>query len=813
MRKALTRVSQLFLARIYCVLLLALPAGVVAQSNIRGTVIDTQDKLISHASVLLLNAKDSVLQKGLIAGDNGEFLFEKISDGKYLLQISSTGYEDLLRPISLEGKNLELGSIQLKPSTVELKDVKVTARKPLFEQKADRMVVNVRSSITSAGSTVLEVLARSPGVLVDRLNNTLSIAGKNGVTIMINGKITNMPLSAIVQMLASMSSSNVEKIELITTPPANFDAEGNAGFINIVFINNPFQGMNGSYTLSAGAGQGDALSGSINFNYRHKNVNLYGDYNVMRETRYQTFTNYRKVTDNGVEKETYAYNDRDAIQRNHNLRLGMDYQLTKKTVAGILLAGYNNKWTMDAVNTVNRWVAQVPDTTLSIPNHEVNHWKHFMTNLNLTHIFKENQSIAFDLNYLWYSDDNPTEYTNNYFNKSGGYLFTERTRSTKFTPIHTWVGNTDYKTKLGKNVDFETGVKLAVFRFTNDVKVETFENNYWIPDPSLTAKYKLKELIGAAYATSSIQLSEKNNLKIGLRYEYTTTELGTETEKAVVDRQYGKLFPTLFFSHKINDDNSYNFAYSRRISRPSFNDLAPFVIFMDPNTFLSGNANLLPAVQDAIKFDFIHKSYVFSVGYSYEANSIAGFQTSVDVKTNKQFLQAQNLDNTQMITLVMTIPVTVNKWWSMYNNITAVGQQAKISFDKNPTTVKVATVGFVSTHNFTLPKNYSLELSGNYETPGAFGMYKSTGFGFMTFGAQKKFKDNSTLRANISDIFSSLQFTITVDRPEQFFYTQTHIGFNRRIFSLTYTRNFGKREVKEKRERSTGSEEELRRVQ
>lgn len=801
----------LFFTIVGCLILL--PAISMAQSTVRGAVSDSQDKPIAQASVVLLRVKDSVLVKGMVSNEKGDFRFEKIDDGDYLVQVSATGFDDLFQSLKVAGKDIELQRLQLKIATVELKDVKVVAKKPLFEQKADRMVVNVRNSITSAGSTVLEVLERSPGVMVNRMDNTLSIAGKSGVTIMINGKITNMPLSAVVQLLASMSASNIEKIELITTPPANFDAEGNAGFINIVFINNPFHGMNGSYSVSAGIGNGDALSGSVNFNYRNKNLNLYGDYSILRETRYQVFSNYRRVTDNGIEKETYAYNDRDAVQFNNNARLGLDYQLSKKTVGGILVAGYSNKWTMDALNTVTRTVNHMPDTTLSIPNSELNHWKHLMTNLNLQHTFRENQSLSFDLNYLWYNDNNPTDYTNNYYDKSGNFLFVEKTRSSKITPINTWVGSSDYKTKFGKNIDFETGVKLAVFRFTNDVRVETFESGSWIPDASLTTKYRLKENIGAAYATGNFQLSEKSNLKAGFRYEYTTTKLGDERDSLVVDREYGRLFPTLFFSRKINDNNSYNLSYSRRISRPTFNNLAPFVIFMDPNTFLSGNSNLRPAIQDMVKADYIYKSYVFSISYSYESNSIAGFQTTVDVKSNKQYLQAQNLDNTQMISLVVTLPFTIAKWWNMYNNITAYGQQAKISFDKHPTTVKALAVALVSTQTFTLPKNYSLELSGNVETPTAFGMYKNKVFGFMNFGAQKKFRDNSTLRLNVSDIFSSMKFTITADRPAQYYYSQTVISFARRMLSLTYTRNFGKREVQQKRERSTGSEEELRRVQ
>lgn len=196
-------------------------------------------------------------------------------------------------------------------------------------------MVNVEGSITAAGATALEVLERSPGVVVNRQNNSIALAGKDGVIVMMNGKMNRMPIDAVVQLLAGMPSSNIEKIELITTPPANFDAEGNAGFINIVLKQSSDQGLNGSYTLSGGLGNGDIASAGINFNYRKNRFNLYGDYSFSRRAQEQIFSFNREVQLNEQTIETDTRSVRDPVQRNHNVRLGMDFNLSKKNRSGL----------------------------------------------------------------------------------------------------------------------------------------------------------------------------------------------------------------------------------------------------------------------------------------------------------------------------------------------------------------------------------------------------------------------------------------------------------------------------------------------
>ncbi|MGZ5134858.1 MAG: carboxypeptidase regulatory-like domain-containing protein, partial [Flavitalea sp.] len=290
--------SRLFYGSIFILLLLlSYSFEVNAQGKIRGVVNDVSGKGIPNANVLLLRPKDSMLLKGAITDPGGNYVLENIKVGEYLLSASFTGFQPAYTsPFNFAGQDSKsLGSLQLNALSNQLKTVTIQVKKPPFEQKIDRLVVNVQSSITSTGSSALDVLEKSPGIIVDRQNNGIIMGGKDGVVIMINGKINNMPASAVVQMLSGMSANNIEKIELITTPPASFDAEGNAGFINIVFKTNPDFGTNGSYTLTIGYARKENAATSINVNHRKGKFNLFGDYSFSRTHLIQDFEFHREV--------------------------------------------------------------------------------------------------------------------------------------------------------------------------------------------------------------------------------------------------------------------------------------------------------------------------------------------------------------------------------------------------------------------------------------------------------------------------------------------------------------------------------------
>jgi hypothetical protein len=288
----------------------------------------------------------------------------------------------------------------------------VQSRRPLLEQKIDRLVVNVKNSITSAGSTALDVLERSPGVIVNRQANSIVMSGKEGVTVMINGKISYMPVAALVQMLEGMNAGNIDRIELITTPPANLDAQGNAGFINIVLLSNPNFGFNGSISAGLGYGDGMATANSINFNYRKDKFNLFGDYSVAIDKRKPFFSNYRRVEDQGIVRESFTVNDRYPTRLNHNARLGVDYQVSKKTMIGFLATAYTNRYSMHEKITNENYRNSQEDTLVIILNEEVNNWRNAKFNFNLQHTIKAGDVISFDADYLVYDNKQPFDYNN-----------------------------------------------------------------------------------------------------------------------------------------------------------------------------------------------------------------------------------------------------------------------------------------------------------------------------------------------------------------------------------------------------------------
>ncbi len=343
-----------------------------AQNQITGTIQNTEGKPLAYATVLLLDAKDSSLVRGTFSTDQGGFQFDDVAAGTFLCSFAMIGFEDAFSALIVFSekavqKNLDL--VTLKDNNALLSEVTVIAKRPFLEQKIDRTIVNVSNSITNAGSTALQVLQRSPGVQVNALNKTISLSGKEGVVVMINGKIAELPADALVGMLSGMNSDNIDRIELIHTPPANFEAEGNAGIINIILKTTGEEGLNGGYSAKAGYGKGLKYGAGVYFNYRKNKVNLFGSYDHDFNLNPQAFTNYRGVQQGNDFLETDTYSDRSHTPTTtQNARLGLDYQMSKKTVIGVLGTFFDSNWYMEAVNSVKYLKNGVVDSLLRMPN-------------------------------------------------------------------------------------------------------------------------------------------------------------------------------------------------------------------------------------------------------------------------------------------------------------------------------------------------------------------------------------------------------------------------------------------------------------
>jgi outer membrane receptor protein involved in Fe transport len=529
-----------------------------------------------------------------------------------------------------------------------------------------------------------------------------------------------MPAEALIQLLSGIPAENIERIELITTPPAKYDAEGNAGYINIVLVSNPYTGLSGSWFLTAGYGKKETGAAGINFNYRAGRVNLYGSYTFNHDTYIQPGRGFTRFPKSGDIITNTSFTDRDAHRQVHNIRIGIDYQLDSSNIIGALVSGYYNHWKMIAYNGATISKNNIVDTIITtVNNPEMNLWKNVMANLNFQHTFKPGKLLFFDLNYIYYKDDNPNNYFTEYFNGAKEFLFSEISRSGKITPINFKVISSDYTTPIGKKMSMDAGLKLSLSRFTNDISADHLKQGVWVRDNNFSANYLLKENIAAAYTSLNIKAGSKTTITAGLRYEYTVSNLGTEKTANIVDRKYGELFPTFSISNKIDADNAINFSYGRRITRPTFNDLAPFTVFFDPKTFFSGDPSLQPAIANSLQAGYVFKNYNFTLSYTYEVSTIDNFyfQTQrIDTVSNLLYLSSRNFKNSQYMTASFSLPVTINKWWSMQNNIIGNWREINTAHDTRPVLLQNFDYSINSTQRFIISKDISAELTGFYSS-------------------------------------------------------------------------------------------------
>jgi outer membrane receptor protein involved in Fe transport len=368
----------------------------------------------------------------------------------------------------------------------------------------------------------------------------------------------------------------------------------------------------------------------------------------------------------------------------------------------------------------------------------------------------------------------------------------------------------DISGNLNDKIFIEAGAKESYTRLRNDIMVDNLEDEIWVDDDELTVFANMYENIIAGFTSATFKASSKFELQAGLRYEHTRTNLDTRSEQNLVDRNYGNWFPSAFLIHKINDKNSWVSSYSRRIARPSFFQLAPFVIFNDPNNFYSGNVSLLPSFTDALKLEYRHKSILMSLQYSYDKNSITLFQPRI-TKDNKQVSTAENLDYSKNYSFVLSFPIQITPWWEIQlNNIFSMSEIRAIYLG-DPKTFSIMNFSFNGAQKFKISKSITAELSGFYLSPQYFGILEMAAVGALDFGIEKKF-NNSNLRLSYSDIFKTNRYKLTSDIPSENLNTRIYLDFETSIVTITYARNFGNNKLRAKKSNKTGSVEEQNRL-
>jgi hypothetical protein len=783
-------------------------------AQISGFVFNPDKQPAMYSTVMLLN-EDSVLVKGAFSQEDGSFIIERIAPGKYFVFIRNIEFKNWISDTLQLGRDekMVLDSIHLEYGTSELQEVIVSAEKPFAEMKVDRMVLNV-ANVTNVGGNALEVLERSPGIIINRFSRTISMFGKEGVVVMINGKISRMSSEAVVQMLEGMNVANIERIELIHTPPANFDAEGNAGYINIVLKSNIADGFNGTYSLNGGRGSENKYGGGINFNYRRGKVNLYGGYDHNYDLIPQVFINYRGVYQSLDFLETETYSDRTHTPTTvQNARIGLDFQLSEKTVIGVLGSFFDRNWYMEALNTTTISKNGFMDSSLSMPNFETNHNRSASGNINLNHKFSEKHTINVDADMIRYEMNNPSNYSINHENNLGVPVSQYDMRIGKKTPINIGVVMLDYTFNASDKVILETGAKYTLMGFDNDFRVDSMPSGAsWMEMPDYTSKSYLDEDILGSYITLSVSPNDRTDIKGGLRFEYTNTNLGSVVQPDIVDRHYGSWFPSLFITRRITDSQNINFSYSRRIARPQISQLAPFYIFTDPSTVLTGNSALQPAIVDAVRLDYGFRSWRIAVAYSSEEGSMSWVPV-VDAERNRQLNTIRNMNYSKVLNLNLYMPLKITSWWEAINNVFINNMVTSLILEGNNIKSQGINYGFNSSSTFKLPEGFIVELTGNYNSPAYWGVIRWNATGDIHLGVQKDLGSTwGKLRFNASNLLQTGNWYGTTRQPDNNLMVDLSLQFTERVFMLTWSNTFGSDKVKAARQRQTGATEERQRL-
>jgi hypothetical protein len=478
-----------------------------------------------------------------------------------------------------------------------------------------------------------------------------------------------------------------------------------------------------------------------------------------------------------------------------------------------MIAGFSNKQQIDATNTISIQEGQKLPTLNNQYTLETTLWRHLMGNLNVRHSFTEKQEISLDLDYLIFHNASPSSYNIGYQFLESGENAEEKIRIDKTTPIHIGVAKADYSYAISPKITFETGVKSTFSRLDNEVTVDRLLETDWNRDFDFSQKIDMREDILAAYTNVKLQINTKTSLQTGLRWEHTYTNINSPEQKNLVLRNYHNFFPSLFLSRELNKKHTLQFSYGRRISRPTFNNLAPFVSFKDPYSFWSGNAALQPTITDALQAGYqLKKKYLLSMQASYDKNAI-NWMVRLDPETKKQNVYIANVDQTKTYSLNLSVPVEVASWWQMQYNLVAIWQQNNTLYEGTRLHLNGRYSRINTTQNLKLPYSFNLELSGFYQTRALFGIFGQTSMGSVNMGIQKKLnKERGTINLSISDIFWTNRFRIKLAYPsvnldQVFYYTPEP-----RVVKLTYSCNFGNKNIKEANKRKTGSEEERNRV-
>ena len=794
--------------------------------KITGTIKDGPQKNLQSATITLLKAKDSSTVKFSISDKDGKYEFVDIPEGKYLVSVSLVGYEKSFSTpfeVTSASPDINLGTIVLVEEARSIGGVTVTAKKPFIETKIDKTVVNVESSPTTAGSTALEVLEKSPGITVDNDGN-ISLRGKAGVIIMIDGRPTYLSAADLATMLKNLPASALEQIEIMTNPSSKYDAAGNSGVINIKTKKGRADGFNGSIMLGATVGifkPQDKLyllprtQNSFNFNYRRNKFNLFGSYNPNANRSKGYLQINRKFIDNNGDVTGYSdvYTNFKFGNNNQTLKLGLDYFADKNNTFGIVASGFlfNGHPTPLTTTIVSEANHQPSLTMVSLTDNKIK-FENLTSNFNYRHVFDTSgRELTADVDFIVYNNTTNMLLTTDFYDGSGQPSANQLLLKGHLPSlIHIYSLKSDYTHPFKKGGRLEAGIKSSYVQNDNLVDYRRLVNDKWLTD-ARSNQFVYDENINAAYVNINKQV-KKWSFQGGLRVENTNSKGYQVTNDSTFRRSFTNLFPSAFISYTIDKKNTVTLSYSRRINRPNYQDLNPFTFFLDSLSYRKGNPYLLPQFTHSVELShsFMGK-LITTLNYSNTSDVISQVFKQ-DPQTKVVFFTPDNVSKFTNMGISITAPVPVAKWWSLNFFANIYRNHYNGIFDG--ALIDMAYTSFMTnmTNTFTIQKGFTLELSGFYRAKGIDQLNVNQPMYQMSIAGQKTvMKGKGTLRLNFRDPFAWQQYSgitkySTID-------VKIHNRFDARNITASFTYRFGKStQQTQPRRRNNATQDEQNRV-
>ncbi len=796
----------------------AITAIVIGQ-DINGVVKDEQGKSLANATVVLKKAKDSGNVKFAVTAADGKFQFVNIQPGNYFVNVTHVGYSTRNSDkFELSGGGaIDIPSLQLSKGSGNLKEVVVTTRKPVIEVRADKTILNVEGSINAVGQDALELLRKSPGVLIDKDDN-ISLSGKNGVQIYIDGRPTPIAGKDLSEYLKTLQSSQIEAIEIITNPSAKYDAAGNAGIINIRLKKNKSFGTNGSLNTGYNVGIFPKYNGGLSLNHRNRRINAFATYNANknRGEAFMAFT--RKQLDTLFDQKTVM----SFRNRGQGFKAGMDYFVNNRQTVGVMVNGNfsNSNLSSYSRTPISYIPSGVVDRILVADNSSRSKRHNLNFNANYRYADSTGKELNIDGDYGFFRLRSDQDQPNYYYDPSETVLRESRIYNMLApTNIDIYTLKSDYEQNwkkgrlgIGGKVSYvESGNDFQRFNVVTSVKrLDTLRSN----------AFNYKENINAAYLNYNKQF-KGFMIQFGLRVENTNAKGISNGFRQVggnyivydssFTRNYTDVFPSGSITFNKKPTNQWGITYSRRIDRPAYQDLNPFEFKLDEYTYQKGNTDLRPQYTNSIAITNTYK-YKLTTTLNYSHVNDVFTQLIDTAEKSKSFITKKNLATQDIVSLNVSYPFQ-KKWYSFFGNLNTYYSHYKANFGTGRTVdLDVYAFNFYAQNSFKLSKVFTAELSGWYNSPSIWqGTFKSIAMWSIDAGILKTiFKGKGNIKASVSDIFQTMRWGGVSNFAGQ--YMKASGGFESRQFKLNLTYRFGSNQVKAARQRKTGLEDENKRV-